>query len=56
MSGQVVRLDRDGPVARVTLDRPQVHNAFDERLIAQLHDAFTGLGRDEGVRLSLIHI
>lgn len=29
-------------VAHVTLDRPERHNAFDEALIAALHDAFTG--------------
>jgi methylglutaconyl-CoA hydratase len=50
MSEQVVRVSRDGPVARVVLCRPQVHNAFDEHLIAQLHDAFRRLAQDEGVR------
>ncbi len=30
-------------IARVTLNRPQKHNAFDEALIAALHAAFTSL-------------
>lgn len=30
-------------VARVTLNRPEKHNAFDEALIAALHAAFAGL-------------
>jgi len=34
----------DGPVARVTLNRPEVRNAFNEGLIAELTEAFTSLG------------
>lgn len=33
-----IRIDQTGPVVRVTLDRPDVRNAFDERMIAQLTD------------------
>ena len=29
-------LHRDGPVARLRMTRPQVHNAFDAGLIAEL--------------------
>ena len=32
----VVRVERNGPVARATLNRPDVRNAFDERVIAAL--------------------
>ncbi len=39
----VLRLSRDGPFARVTLDRPDVRNAFNARLIAEVHTAFTDL-------------
>ena len=44
-----LRLDRSGPgevVARVTLDRPDVHNAFDASLIAELRSTFAGLARE----------
>ncbi len=44
-----LRIDRDGPtgtVARVTLTRPDVHNAFDASLIAELRAAFTALGNE----------
>ncbi len=34
----------DGPIARVTLNRPEVRNAFNEGLIAELTEAFTSLG------------
>ena len=37
-------------IARVALDRPDVHNAFDERLIAELTDALTALDRAPEVR------
>jgi methylglutaconyl-CoA hydratase len=45
-----VSILRDGPVARVTLARPQIHNAFDEGLIQGLADAFQTLGDDGTVR------
>jgi methylglutaconyl-CoA hydratase len=45
------RTDRrpDG-VVRVTLNRPDLHNAFDDRLIAELTQALARLGEDEAVR------
>jgi methylglutaconyl-CoA hydratase len=39
----VLRFERDGPVARVTLARPEVRNAFNAQLIAELHAAFRSL-------------
>ena len=38
-----VHVVRDGAVARITLARPDVRNAFNAELIADLHDAFTTL-------------
>ena len=51
MSGAVT-VTRDGAVTRVTLARPEVRNAFNAELIADLHDAFTTLGSEppEGLR------
>ena len=45
-------LSERGPdgVVRVTLNRPDVHNAFDDRLIAELTKALANLGQDESVR------
>ena len=37
---------RDGPIARVSLNRPEVRNAFDAELIAELRAAFDGLSRE----------
>jgi methylglutaconyl-CoA hydratase len=44
-----LRIERSGPagtVARVTLARPQVRNAFDATLIAELRAAFTALAKE----------
>jgi methylglutaconyl-CoA hydratase len=45
-----VRLERTGPggvVARVTLDRPDVHNAFNATVIAELRSTFAALARED---------
>ena len=49
MSSLRVDLDDRG-VATVVMDRPQVRNAFDAALIAQLHDTALRLGADDAVR------
>jgi methylglutaconyl-CoA hydratase len=49
-----VRIERAGPVARVVMDRPEVHNAFDEPLIEQLAAAFEALGADGSVRCVVV--
>ncbi len=41
---------RDGPIATVTMNRPERHNAFDETLIEALTSTFAGLGEDPSVR------
>ena len=41
---------QSGGVARVTLDRPQIRNAFDDALISALTTALRELDADEGVR------
>ena len=52
--GEYLKLTVDGPVANVTMARPDVHNAFSEHLIAQLHDAFRSLGEDDSVRVVVL--
>ncbi|MGI9500649.1 MAG: enoyl-CoA hydratase-related protein, partial [Geminicoccaceae bacterium] len=41
-------------VAVITLDRPEIHNAFDDRLIATLTQALTTIGADDRVRAVLL--
>jgi methylglutaconyl-CoA hydratase len=42
--------DREGPVLRITLNRPDVRNAFDEELIASLTAAATTASEDATLR------
>ena len=44
MSG--LRVEREGPFARVTLDRPDVRNAFNAELIAEMRATFEALSRE----------
>ncbi|MGH8689479.1 MAG: enoyl-CoA hydratase/isomerase family protein [Burkholderiales bacterium] len=44
---------RDG-VARVTLNRPQLRNAFDDELIRKLRDAFEDVAKDKAVRVMVL--
>jgi methylglutaconyl-CoA hydratase len=45
-------VERDGPVLKVTLSRPERRNAFDAALIAELTDAFTDVGDARAVVLA----
>lgn len=47
-----LRIERDGPVLRVTLARPDRRNAFDAALIAELRDAFSEVGDARAVVLA----
>ena len=56
-SNDSLRVERTGPggvVARVTLARPEVHNAFDASLIAELRTAFTLLAREGPTELRAV--
>jgi methylglutaconyl-CoA hydratase len=45
---------RDGAVARLRLNRPDLHNAFDAELIAALTTALSQLGADPDVRVVVL--
>jgi methylglutaconyl-CoA hydratase len=46
----MLKVDKKGGVARVTLDRPDVRNAFDDALIAAVTKALRALDADDAVR------
>ena len=50
MTAAVLDVSRDGPVARVFLNRPDVRNAFDDTVIDALTRCFSDLGADPGLR------
>jgi methylglutaconyl-CoA hydratase len=47
-----LRIERDGGVLRVTLAKPERRNAFDAELIAELTEAFSGVGDARAVVLA----
>ena len=49
-----LHLHLDGPVARLRLARPEVHNAFDAGLIAGLTDALHSVAADASVRVLVL--
>lgn len=49
-----IRIESDETTARVWLDRPDVRNAFNETLIAEMAAAFEDLGRRTGLRAILL--
>jgi len=51
---EILSITRHGPVASVRLHRPEVHNAFDARLIAELTAALDALGIDADVRVVVL--
>lgn len=47
-----LRIDRDDDVLRITLARPETRNAFDDRVVADLAEAFVDVGRARAVVLA----
>jgi methylglutaconyl-CoA hydratase len=50
MHTSTLRIDRDGAVARVFLNRPEVRNAFNDGVIAELTGTFRALASEPGLR------
>jgi len=51
---QCVQLSVDSGIASLTLDRPDVHNAFDDHLIAELTHKLRDLDHNPGVRVVVL--
>jgi len=52
---KTLKIERDARgVAMIALNRPEVHNAFDEVMIREVIEAFRDLGADEAVRVIVI--
>jgi len=54
MSHTTLKIEHRGRAAWVWMNRPELHNAFDETLIAELTAAFTTLDRDPAVRVIVL--
>ena len=53
MSILLKTIDERG-IATLTLNRPDLHNAFNQELIAALHETFDALGKDASVRMIVL--
>ena len=51
---KTIRIEKIGKIARVTLSRPEVHNAFDAVMIGELTRAFSGFASDAAVRAVIL--
>jgi methylglutaconyl-CoA hydratase len=55
MTDALLRIERRaGGAVWLTLDRPEIHNAFDDRLIVQLTAELARLGADDAVRVVVL--
>ena len=54
MQFETIRIDGDGPVRHLVLDRPEVHNAVSSQLLADVHAACVALDGDRTVRVVII--
>jgi len=50
----MLEVTRQGGVARVTLNRPELRNAFDDVLIAELRKAFAEVEKDKNIRVMVL--
>ncbi len=54
MQETTIRVDRERPIATVTLARPKQRNAFTQQMIAELTATFETLGGDDTVRVVVL--
>ena len=50
----MLKIDKKDGIARVTLDRPEVRNAFDDELISSLTKAFKEIEADDAIRVVIL--
>lgn len=53
-SYKTIRLDKGDGIGYLTLNRPEVRNAFNQEMIDELRDALRGIDRDEEIRVLII--
>lgn len=49
-----IRVERSDKVGRIWLDRPDVHNAFNSKMIGELREALAAFGADGSVRVVVL--
>lgn len=51
---ELIQITRDGSLATLTLNRPELHNAFNAELIAEIHGACEELRHDTSLRVLVL--
>ena len=54
MTHETLIVERDGPVMKVTLNRPDARNALSQQMLAELGDVFADARDDESVRVLVL--
>jgi len=54
MELETVRLDGEGPVRHLVLNRPRVHNAVNAQLVADVHQACLAVDADPSIRVVIL--
>ena len=54
MEYTTLRYEKDGQIARVTFNRPEIHNAFNAIVITEMSGLLTEIGKDDDIRLVLL--
>ncbi|MBI5210645.1 MAG: enoyl-CoA hydratase/isomerase family protein [Elusimicrobia bacterium] len=54
MGYETIKLEKSGKIAEVRLNRPEVRNAFNAAMVAEVRDAFAALAADASVRCVVI--
>jgi methylglutaconyl-CoA hydratase len=50
----MLKIDIQNPIARITFDRPELHNAFNDELIRHITQAFTEIAGNPDVRVVIL--
>jgi methylglutaconyl-CoA hydratase len=51
---QTILTSQDGPVLRVALNRPEVHNAFNDRMVEELLEVFSDIAERQDLRVVIL--
>lgn len=54
MSAQKLILEINGPIASLIINRPEVHNAFDDEIITLLSEHLTSLKKNKNIRVVIL--
>ena len=54
MDYETIEIHREKDIAKVYLNRPEVHNAFNEQLIKDLTSCFQDLSKDDKIRIIVL--